>query len=269
MLRRAWFFLALLLAGCQPPLQRLQQLSAAHAHRVEIYPTAPFPLALSLPQQAPAASHLRVYLEGEGHAWATASQPSLDPSPHQLLLAELALSDPQPSVYLARPCQFVSAPACRPALWTDRRFAAEVLASLDQALEQLKRRYGNPSFELIGYSGGGALALLLAARRDDVELVQTLAGNLTPTQWTQLLHLRLLQDAREPLSERARLAQIPQRHLAGAADPIVPPQLLELYRRQLGPANCLEIAVLPGVSHAEGWAQAWPQWRDRPLRCQP
>lgn len=256
-------------AGCQAPLTQLQALSQAHGHRVEIQPTQPFALALSVPLHVPASKRLRVYLEGDGHAWATASQPSLDPSPHNLLLARLALGDPQPSLYLARPCQFVTAPGCRAAVWTDQRFSQAVLDSLDQALSRIRQRYGNQQFELIGYSGGAALALLLAARRDDIALVQTLAGNLSPRQWARELQLTPLNGSLEPLDNRQQLRNVPQRHLVGLADRSVPASLFEHYRATLGPAPCLELVRLPGVSHAEGWAQAWAQWRDQPVGCAP
>lgn len=105
------------------------------------------------PKGTTAPTRLRVYLEGDGHAWATATQPSLDPSPHNLLVARLAVDDPTPNAYLARPCQFVMAPTCEPALWTDRRFSQEVVTSLSQALDQMKQRYGNREYELVGYSG--------------------------------------------------------------------------------------------------------------------
>lgn len=105
------------------------------------------------PQSTMKATRLRVYLEGDGHAWATATQPSLDPSPHNLLVARLAVDDPTPNAYLARPCQFVMASACEPDLWTDRRFSQEVVTRLSQALDLMKQRYGNREFELVGYSG--------------------------------------------------------------------------------------------------------------------
>lgn len=262
-------FTLMLLAGCQAPLTQLQELSTEHAHRVTLESSRPFPLAMSLPLARPSGSRLRVYLEGDGHAWATATQPSLDPSPRTLLLARLAMSDPQPSVYLARPCQFVSSPACKPVVWTDQRFGQAALDSLDQALDRIRQHYGNRDFELIGYSGGAALALLLAAKRDDIAVVQTLAGNLSPRQWTQSLGLSPLHGSLEPLDRSERLARVAQRHFLGLDDRTVPPALYEHYRSALGPAACIESVRLPGVDHAEGWAAAWAQWRDRPLRCAP
>jgi pimeloyl-ACP methyl ester carboxylesterase len=267
--RGALLLLATLLVACQAPLGQLQELASANGRQVQNLPGSPFPLVLAGPRQAVNGKRLRIYLEGDGHAWATPSQPSLDPSPRQLILAELAFTDPTPNLYLARPCQFISAPACNTALWTNRRYAEEVVHSLDQALDQLKARYGNRDFELIGYSGGAALALLLAVRRDDIALVQTLAGNLSPRRWTARLKLTPLDDSLEPLDQRKRLALIPQRHLLGDEDRVIPQVLLDDYRRALGPANCLQAVILPGVSHAEGWRQAWANWREQPLNCTP
>jgi len=262
-------FIGMLLAGCQAPLGQLQELATAYDRQIHILPGSLFPLVTAAPRQMPARQRLRVYLEGDGHAWIRANQPSLDPSPRQLLVAELAFADPTPTVYLARPCQFVTAPACTTALWTNRRYAEEVVHSLDQALNQLKMRYNNREFELIGYSGGATLALLLAARRDDIASVQTLGGNLSPRGWTALLNLTPLDGSLEPLDQRERLAKVPQRHLLGYADAIIPLALLESYRQALGQAECMEAVILPGVGHQLGWSKAWATWRSQPLNCSP
>lgn len=257
-----------MLAGCQAPMAELQQLSERHGHQVVVQASRPFPLATSVPRQPGTPARLRVYIEGDGHAWATSSQPSLDPSPHTLMLAGLALSDPTPSVYLARPCQFVDAAGCQANVWTDGRFSQAVVDSLGQALDRLKLRYGNQDFELIGYSGGAALVLLLASRRDDVSQLQTLAGNLSPRQWAQVMHLSPMVGSLEPLDAPGRLAHIPQRHLLGNADKTVPASVFSHYLQRLGPALCVQ-AVRVNASHEQGWQQAWQQWRDQPIDCAP
>lgn len=266
--RRAALLASAMLAGCQAPMAELQQLSDRHGHQVVVQASQPFPLATSVPRQPGKASRLRVYIEGDGHAWATSSQPSLDPSPHHLMLAGLALADPLPSVYLARPCQFVNAAGCNADVWTDGRFSQAVVNSLGQALDRLKQRYGNRDFELIGYSGGAALALLLASQRNDVGQLQTLAGNLSPRQWAQVMHLSPLVGSLEPLDAPGRLARIPQRHLLGSTDSTIPASLFSHYLQRLGPAPCVEAVQVP-ASHEQGWQQAWQQWRGRPIGCAP
>lgn len=260
---------ALVLAACQSPREALEHRAAEYGREVQVLALESFPLLVVAPARMPTANVLRVYLEGDGHAWVTPSQPSLDPTPRQTLVVDLAMQDPTPSLYMARPCQFVSVPGCTPALWTSRRFSPEVLDSLGQALDRLKARYGNQGFELVGYSGGGALALLLAGRREDVWQVQTLAGNLSPAEWARMLELTPLEGSLEPLQYRERLARIPQRHLLGAEDRQVPAGVAAFYARQLGEARCLERVSLPGVTHERGWQQAWPSWRQRSLACAP
>ncbi|HBN8393325.1 TPA: alpha/beta hydrolase [Pseudomonas aeruginosa] len=256
-----------LLAGCQSPREALQQLADEHDRKLEILQGQPFPLVMLAPQDTTKTTRLRVYLEGDGHAWATATQPSLDPTPHNLLMARLAVDDPTPNAYLARPCQFVMAPSCEPDLWTDRRFSQEVVTSLSQALDQLKQRYGNREFELVGYSGGAALALLLAAQRDDVTLVQTLAGNLSPRLWAEMKGLSPLNGSLDPLDYRDHLASIPQRHLVGDADDVVPASLAKAYLMRLHPYACSQVVISLATHHEQGWDTAWKTWRDLPLDC--
>ncbi|WP_332261712.1 alpha/beta hydrolase [Pseudomonas putida] len=258
-----------MLAACQSPRESLEHRAAEYGREVQVLALGSFPLLIVAPARMPAANVLRVYLEGDGHAWVTPSQPSLDPTPRQTLVVDLAMQDPTPSLYMARPCQFVSVPGCTPALWTSRRFSPEVLGALGRALDDVKSRYGNQGFELVGYSGGGALALLLAGRREDVWQVQTLAGNLSPAEWARMLELTPLEGSLEPLQYRERLARIPQRHLLGAEDRQVPAGVAAFYARQLGEAPCLEAVFLPGVTHERGWQQAWPSWRQRSLACAP
>lgn len=259
--------LGALLVGCQSPREALQLLADEHGRQLEILPGQPFPLAILPPHGIEKASRLRVYLEGDGHAWATATQPSLDPSPHNLLVARLAVDDPTPNAYLARPCQFVTAPACEPSLWTNRRFSQEIVTSLSQALDQLKQRYGNREFELVGYSGGAALALLLAVQRDDVTLVQTIAGNLSLRLWAQMKGLSPLYGSLDPLDYRDHLASIPQRHLVGDADDIVPASLATTYLMRLHPYACSQVVISLATHHEQGWDTAWKTWRDLPLDC--
>lgn len=266
--QRVALFIGVMLGGCQSSPEALRSLAAHHNHQLEIIGSSPFPLALGTPLKPISASRIRVYIEGDGHAWATRSQPSLDPTPRRLLVAGLAFDDPTPSIYLARPCQFVMAAGCSSEIWTTRRFSEVVVVSLEQALNQIKARYGNHDFELIGYSGGAALALLLAARRDDIAQIQTLAGNLSPQRWVQLHQLSPLTGSLDPDNYSKVLAQIPQRHLAGGKDNAVPPVLMRSYIETLEGPVCIESTIIPDTTHTAGWQQAWRAFRELPLHCE-
>lgn len=255
--------LSVFVTGCQSPRAALQQLADQHGRQMQVLPVQPFPLAALLPPDTFRTTRLRVYLEGDGHAWATATQPSLEPSPRNLLVPGLAINDPTPNVYLARPCQFITTQACSAALWTNRRFSQAVVTSLSSALDQMKQRYGNNEFELIGYSGGATLALLLAGQRNDITLIQTIAGNLAPNQWTELKRLSPLNGSLDPLDYIQRLALIPQRHLSGTRDEMIPTELAKHYIKQLGNGACSQLVIVSGPSHEDGWEEVWKLWRGR------
>lgn len=260
---------AMLLAACAgAPLPRLEQQLPPGRSLLHL-DTQPFPLLAGVSQTARPSPLLRIYIEGDGRAWITSTQPSLDPTPRDPWFALLALEDPRPSAWLARPCQYIRNQHCQVRDWTDARFSEEAVAALDQAIDQLKQRHASEHLELIGYSGGAAMALLLAARRDDVLAVQSLAGNLSPGLWVQQQKLSPLHGSLDPLEQRDRLRLIPQRHFAGNRDTAVPASLAHEWRRLLGAPACVEIIELPALGHDSGWQGVWRQWRTRPLACRP
>lgn len=227
---------------------------------------ADFRLQALLPRQ-PVYGTLRVYLEGDGRAWIRRDRPSQNPTPHDSPVLDLVRDDPRPSAYLARPCQYLASPDCKPHWWTRGRFAQAVVDSQSAALDLIKVRLGNRDFELVGYSGGATLALLLAERREDVRAVQTLAGNLDPQRWTAALGLSALEAPTRPPLAGARLRALPQRHLLGADDRIITPKLALDSLRETEPTRCQEVRLLPGVDHYHGWQLAWRSFRDLPIRC--
>lgn len=267
---RLLLFPALLLAltACsQAPLTTLQEQLPAERQLI-VLDTPTFPLLAGVDRKAITSAQLRVYIEGDGRAWITPSQPSLDPTPQDSWFARLALEDPQPSAWLARPCQYVSNASCEVGMWTHGRFSAAVVAAMSQALDQLKQRYGSQHLELIGYSGGAAIALLLASQRDDVIAVQSLAGNLSPRLWSQQLGLSPLYDSLDPLDAIDKLEHLPQRHLLGQQDKVVPADLAGQWQHTLRSSPCVEQITIAGADHWHGWQAAWRQWRAHPLKSE-
>jgi hypothetical protein len=139
-------------------------------------------------------TRLVIYFEGDGLAFLSPERFSEDPTPLQPLVLGLALAARADTdsnvVYLARPCQYTGLlKACQPDYWTAKRFAPEVIAAMDDAVSQLKARYGASQLTLVGYSGGAAVAALLAERRDDVDRLVSVAGNLSTKRWVELQSL--------------------------------------------------------------------------------
>lgn len=240
-----------LLSGCARPLANLEQSVAVRAGQIEIIHTSAFDLVSASTLGASKTDLLRVYIEGDGKAWATRTQPSTDPSPRNLLMANLALADSMPSVYLARPCQFHKSDGCGVAVWTDQRFSAPVIQSFNEAVDKLKARHGANTLQLIGYSGGGYVAMVLAGEREDVQSVQTLAGNLDPAEWTRHHHLSPLSGLRD-YKQLPRVQSLPQHHFVGSADEIVPPALVESFVRKYG-LRCAAVTNIQ-ATHESGWA---------------
>lgn len=208
---------------------------------------------------------LTVYLEGDGLAWITPSLPSDDPTPLQPLALQLALAQPDgQAAYLARPCQYLAAQAaCTRRYWTSHRFAPEVVDSMNQGLDQLKQQTQAARLQLVGYSGGAAVALLLAAQRHDVQRVITVAGNVDPEAWSQLLGLTPLSGSLNPVAVLPALQAIPQWHLVGGNDRVIPPQLSRDFAARFDSHHRPVVRILPGFDHHCCWAVSWPSlWQE-------
>lgn len=204
---------------------------------------------------------LRIYIEGDGLAWVSRTEPSLDPTPVAATGLALAAADPSANVaYLARPCQFTPMadnPRCGVAYWTGKRFAPEVVDSMDAAVSRLVARVPGQSLELIGYSGGAAIAVLIAAHRHDVASLRTVAGNLDVEYVNQLHHVSAMPDSRNPVDVAREVALIPQIHFSSAQDAVVPPDVAKRFASAVGGA-CVTTSVVTGLSHDGDWAARWP-----------
>jgi pimeloyl-ACP methyl ester carboxylesterase len=228
----------------------------------------PVPLAANglavrgwLRAEAPGTT-LAVYLEGDGRAWVTRSRLAMDPTPEEPIALRLAAADPAPNVlYLARPCQFLSGAerhGCAPSLWSEARYGSAVLDAVDRAVTRARDAIGARSLELIGYSGGGAVAALLAERRRDVALLVTVAGNLDTEAWTRLHGVSPLSLSANPADGAAALAALPQLHLAGGRDEVVPPAILRSFMAHLPAGAPARLEIVAEFDHECCWGARWP-----------
>lgn len=264
--------LALLLAACSSlptPAERAQAadtLASQHGWMAHDIAGERFTLRAYMPARPTPADNLVIYLEGDGMAWVSSSQPATDPTPRDPLALRLALAHPGGNaVYLARPCQFIHSADCRQFYWTNGRFAPELVSSTSQAIDRLKERFAARHLTLVGYSGGGAIAALVAAGRDDVAQLVTVAGNLDHRSWTSLHRITPLDGSLNPADRAGALAGIPQRHFVGGEDRIIPPQLARAFVRT-GAAPESVIQVIDGFDHHCCWANRWPElWQTVPV----
>ena len=267
---RAWFpLLIVLVAACAGPLppaeQRGQRMdAAAQARNWEKLrlPGGDSVLTGYAAQPNGKSRVLTIYIEGDGLAWLSRSRPSDDPTPNHALGLELALRHPDSAVaYLARPCQNTSRAdrgTCQEAYWTRRRFSPEIVEASAQAINALKIRAGAEKLILVGYSGGGAIAALVAARRSDVVRLITVAGNLDTETWTAWHRVEALTGSLNPADYWRQLQEIPQTHFVGGKDRIVPPAIAEAYFSRFPATRQPEVRRIAEFDHACCWAERWP-----------
>lgn len=202
---------------------------------------------------------LTIYIEGDGLAWISRTKPSSNPTPINPLALTLALKDQGNVVYLGRPCQYVEGKSCSRKYWTVERFAPEVVASMDEAVSLVKAKMHASQLVLVGYSGGGAVAALVAARRDDVVRLVTVAGNLDPQKWTQQLNVSPLTGSLNPADYWKKLTDIPQLHLVGGNDSSVPLFVAESYQARFPDGKKPPIKIVAGFDHHCCWSTQWPE----------
>lgn len=254
-----------LLAACSqlPTIntpQKLDEWGKAHGFsRAEIkLERAPFALmVLGKADAGVVASTLTVYIEGDGAAWSSPYHPPRDPTPQRPIALLMAAADSAlPVVYLARPCQYLEENAlsqCSAKWWTGQRFSKEVISAYDHVLDMLLRRHRADQLNLVGFSGGGVIATLLASRRRDVARLVTVAAPLSLGMWTRVHGVSALAGSIDPATLPATPAIRSAVHFVGERDSVVPVSIVQDFVARQG--GVLEVEA--GFAHECCWAEHW------------
>lgn len=255
--------LSLLFSGCVPhdPYREGRAIAARGGLISEKIETPSFPIA-TWQRITPPVHLLRVYIEGDGFAWKSRTQPSDNPTPRNPVGLALAATDRGENVlYLARPCQFIGPPlpsSCSVNIWTSERFSPAVVEAMNTALNQVVVRYPGVKLDLIGYSGGGNIAALLAATRNDVRSLRTVAGNLDVAYVNDIHNVTPMPAALSAIDSASALRAMSQIHYSGGADNTVPPAVARRFQ-QAGGGRCVQVETIAGMAHGADWAAVWPQ----------
>ena len=195
-----------------------------------------------------------VYIEGDGMAWISRDQLSSNPTPVQPIALKLASIDTNANVlYVARPCQYLwpqKMNRCSSKYWSNKRGSEEVISSINQAISIVKQKQNISSIRLIGYSGGGGIAALIADRRADVSEFVSVSGNLNYKLFTQTHNLSPMNGSIDPITVANQIDSIPQIHYVGADDKIIPKQIALSFSDK--------VKVINNVSH-DNWPDKWAQ----------
>jgi hypothetical protein len=228
---------ALLLAACataSKPIPSLRgvtaQRIASSMHMTPAYiPAGEFAI-LSYDRVIRRGQPITVYIEGDG---AESQDFSLkgDPTPVDPVGLRMAADDNTSNVvYLAQPCQYTDLTgvrACTEALYTTHRYSPQILDAMGAALDNIKARHDAPSFNLVGFGGGAAIAVELAAVRDDVKSLKTVAGNLDTTVLAQGWKENPFAGSLNPVDAAPKVAHIPQTHSVASWDKARSLQMIE------------------------------------------
>lgn len=256
-----------LLLGCaQTGPERsaaIQAQATAAGWQSQVIRTPQFDLQTFGNGQSAAGGVLTIYLEGDGYAWVDGQFASDDPTPNEPIALRLAQAQPGqgPVAYLGRPCQYTGAQAdarCLKDVWTDARFSEEVVRAVNTAIDQIKQQRGAHRIQLVGYSGGAAVALLVAARRNDIDRIVTVAGNLDPHGWAAYMKLQPLNGSLDTVHVIEATANIPQVDFVGGKDRVVPPRVTEFFVQRYPVAHRPRIIEVPDNSHGCCWVVQWP-----------
>jgi pimeloyl-ACP methyl ester carboxylesterase len=271
----ACFFLTLALCGCAGPVKRVEALARRGGLEFLVLPGVGF--------QHRAFAALRgddllvVFIDGDGSPWVDhGRRVASDPTPRAPLALELAIRTSESVLYVGRPCYLgLMRDGCSEEVWTSERYSAAVVASMVAATTTYVAAHNFQRVLIVGYSGGGALAVLMASHwsnplnvaasgspstpvaRDmpPVAGVVTIAGNLDPDAWTRLHDYLPLTGSLNPAVAPALPTSLREWHLVGDRDANVPSSAAQLYLQRLSPDRIWRYA---SFDHACCWVREWP-----------
>lgn len=251
--------LALSLAACADPTARALRLAARHDLASAVVEGTHYRHRIFFRFAAPApAAPLFVFIEGDGSPWTPdGARPAADPTPHRALTLELAARMQGSVLYVGRPCYFAvqSEPACSAEVWTSARYSEAVVASMVAVVNRVAAQHGFRTTVLVGYSGGGTLAVLMAPRLTSAGAVITIAADLDVDAWTQWHGYLPLSGSLNPAMQAPLARSIRQVHLVGGQDRNVPEVVNSRYFQALAPG---QIWRFPTFDHVCCWVEAWP-----------
>ena len=268
-------FSALVLAGCQniPEYQReTARRTALPVFMIpRIVPAEPFTL------QAYERVHKKfdtavLYIEGDGEGYSSPTDLNLNNTPADPIALRMAAQDGRPNViWLGRPCQYhtkyMNKDDCPAVFTADGKFSEAVLEGYNRALDNIKAYNDVTNFEIVGWDGGAAIATILAAQRNDIVSLRTVAGNLDTKTTAYLNKVEAPTHSLNPVDYASKLTAMPQRHFIGKLDHVEPPAVYSSFAQAMGPTSCNAVSLIDDADHEHGWVEQWKTLVTMPVAC--
>lgn len=216
---------------------------------------------LSLPivgfQKGEPSQRIVIVVEGDGASWDSRRRVSANPTPRQFVGLKIASSIKNAQViYLGRPCQYVTVAelkSCSTSHWSERRFSIEVMDRYSEVIEALIAEYPADRIEIAGYSGGGVIAAVQAARIKEITRLTTIAAPLDTEAWVSHHGVSPLDDPVDGMSHLSDLCPIQQTHFYGGADNIVPLASSEAFKIKMRNCQDTRFVLAVGKDHGCCW----------------
>jgi len=246
----------ILLAACASPGERIDSVAARAGLVREIVQGTSFRHVVYTRGSGAMGSTWTVYLESDGLPWVNGRVPASDPTARDPLALELMLRSSGPAMYVTRPCYHeLMDEGCSWQAWTLARYSQAVVDSMVRAIESKLRETNATGVRLVGYSGGGALAVLIAERLTNVESVVTIGANLDIDAWTAHHEYLPLEGSLNPA--RSTLAHPwPETHLHGVRDTVVPLATTRAYFERY--PNARQV-TFDEYDHVCCWVRDWTE----------
>ncbi|MBS1211628.1 MAG: uncharacterized protein H6R26_244 [Proteobacteria bacterium] len=248
--------LAVLLQACATPIERLHATARSLGFVQQTLAGEGFLLTAYYKHSDGPDRTLHVYLEGDGTPWLTPERVAPDPTPRNPLMLRLMGMDRSAALYLGRPCYngHATDAGCSALLWTQRRYASEVVSAMSVALRNFLNVHPYADLVFAGHSGGGVLAMLMARHFPQTRLVTTLAAPLDIDAWTDHHDYSRLDGSLNPMDSAP--AEFQEIHYFGAMDERTPPIL---FAHALARRPHARVIVMDRFDHACCWEQIWPE----------
>ena len=206
------------------------------------------------PARKSSGNRVHVYIDGDGVNWQWERFVRADPTPGNALMLELMGLDRGNTLFVGRPCYFGLEldDSCGADYWTYARYSEKVVSSMVDVITRRTSEFSE--VVLLGHSGGGAIALLIAEQLPNVSAVVTIAGNIDTEAWTAHHGYTPLYGSLNPARRAPLPASIRQLHLVGSRDTNIPPALT---RQWIENQPAASLRVIPDNSHMCCWDKNW------------
>lgn len=202
--------------------------------------------------------HAIIYFEGDGLVL-TSNGIAFNPTPTDPMALRLASVDHRPytKIVINRPCQYVSCETCDNKYWTQARYSPEVIDSIIEIIGKMQKKYQFKTFDIFAYSGGAAIAFLIAPHfKQFIKSITTFAGNVDPFAWCKYHDCSPLNQSLNPIDNLEILKTITQKHFCGTSDHNTNIEITEAFQKKLN-SNNIELIIIEGYDHDSNWPNCW------------